>query len=74
MSLRRRVLFGFLAVAAVLVITNLALSSTFESFLVDRVDRQLVDVASRPVFGGDRARAPGPPAGRTRRSPSTSSR
>ncbi len=63
MSLRRRVLFGFLAVAAVLVITNLALSSTFESFLVDRVDRQLVDVASRPVFGGDRARAPGPPAG-----------
>ncbi len=63
MSLRRRVLVGFLAVAAVLVITNLALSSPLRSFLVDRVDRQLIDVASRPVFGGDRGRAPGPPPG-----------
>jgi len=60
MSLRRRVLVGFLAVAAVLVITNLALSSTFQSFLVDRLDRQLIDVASRPVFGADRGRGPGP--------------
>jgi len=63
MSLRRRVLVGFLTVAAVLVITNLALSSTFRSFLIDRLDRQLIDVASRPVFGGDRGRAPGPPPG-----------
>ena len=63
MSLRRRVLVGFLTVAAVLVITNLALSSTFRSFLIDRLDRQLIDVASRPVFGGERGRAPGPPPG-----------
>jgi two-component system OmpR family sensor kinase len=63
MSLRRRVLVGFLAVAAVLVVTNLALSSTFRSFLIDGVDRQLTGVASRPVFGGDRGRAPGPPPG-----------
>lgn len=60
MSLRRRVLVGFVVVAAVLVATNLALSSTLHSFLVDRVDRQLVGVASRPVLGGDRGR-PGPP-------------
>ncbi|MDP8974802.1 MAG: HAMP domain-containing histidine kinase [Actinomycetota bacterium] len=63
MSLRRRVLVGFVAVAAVLVVTNLVLSSTFQSFLVDRVDRQLTDVASRPVFAGERGRGPGPPPG-----------
>lgn len=63
MSLRRRVLVGVLAVAAVLVVTNLVLSSTFQSVLVDRVDGQLVDVASRPVFRGDRGRGPGPPPG-----------
>ena len=52
MSLRRRLLVGLVAVAAVLVVTNLVLSGTIRSFLLDRVDRQLVDVASRPVFGG----------------------
>lgn len=52
MSLRRRLLVGLLAVAAVLVVTNLVLSSTFESFLLDRVDRQLVEVAPRLLRGG----------------------
>ncbi|MGH9181918.1 MAG: sensor histidine kinase [Acidimicrobiales bacterium] len=57
MSLRRRVLVGFLAVAAVLVGTNLALSRTFNSFLLNRLDRQLVTAAvplgSRPFFRGE---------------------
>ncbi len=63
MPLRRRLLVGFVAVAAVLVVTNLALSGTFRSFLIDRVDRQLTEVASRPVFAGERGRGPGPPPG-----------
>lgn len=64
MSLRRRVLVGIVVVGAVLVATNLVLSGTFHSFLLDRVDGQLVDVASRPVIRGDRGRlqAPGPTA------------
>jgi len=41
MSLRRRVIIGFVAIAAVLVVTNVALSSTFRSFLLNRVDHQL---------------------------------
>ena len=41
MSLRRRVLVGIVAVAAVLVVTNAVLASTFHSFLLTRVDRQL---------------------------------
>lgn len=57
MSLRRRVLVGFLAVAAVLVGTNLALSRTFNSFLLNRLDRQLVTAAvplgSRPFLRGE---------------------
>lgn len=59
MSLRRRVVAGLVAVAAVLVLGNVALSRTVESSLLDRVDEQLVDVASRPVFRGERGpRAP----------------
>ena len=57
MSLRRRLLIGILAVAAVLIITNTVLSTTFESYLLDRLDQQLVDVANRPFFRG---RGPGP--------------
>ncbi len=53
MSLRRRLLVGLLAIAAVLVVTNVALSSITESFLLDRVDRQLVEVAPRLFRGGD---------------------
>jgi len=59
MSLRRRLLLGFVAVASVLVVTNIVLSKTIESYLLDRVDRQLAGVASRPVFGGGLARGPG---------------
>ena len=46
MSLRRRVLVAFVLVALVLVVTNVALSSTFRSFLLDRLDRQLVSATS----------------------------
>ena len=63
MSLRRRVLIGFLAVAAVLVAINLVLSATFHSFLLNRLDRQLVaaggPLVSRPFFNGDGGRFPG---------------
>ena len=52
MSLRRRLLVGLVMVAAVLVVANVVLSRTIQSFLLDRVDTQLADVASRPVFGG----------------------
>ncbi|MFP5369961.1 MAG: hypothetical protein ACLGI3_04340, partial [Actinomycetes bacterium] len=62
MSLRRRLLLGIVAVAAVLVAANGVLSETIEAYLLDRVDRQLVDAASRPVFGGGPGR-PGRPLG-----------
>src|SRR5207244_7444026 len=54
MSLRKRLLLGLLCIATVLVVTNGVLSRTFESFLLDREDRQLVGVASRPFFRGGR--------------------
>ncbi|HET9443037.1 MAG TPA: HAMP domain-containing sensor histidine kinase [Acidimicrobiales bacterium] len=61
MSLRRRVLVGFVVVAVVLIGSNVVLSSTFHAFLLSRVDRQLLDLAARPLvkerFGGPR---PGP--------------
>ena len=53
MSLRRRLLAGLVGVAAVLVVTNVVLSSTIQRFLLDRLDRQLVDLAARPIFRGD---------------------
>ncbi len=56
MSLRRRVIVGFIAVAAVLVITNVALASQFRSFLLRRIDQQLAATAEplgrRPGFVG----------------------
>ena len=58
MSLRRRLAIGLVAISAVLILTNVVLSNTFEAYLLDRVDRQLVDVASganRPG-GGIRGR------------------
>ena len=58
MSLRRRLVLGLVAIAAVLVVTNLTLANRYESFLLERVDRQLLDVASRPVFR-DGERGPG---------------
>ncbi len=54
MSLRRRLLAGLVAVAAVLVLGNITLSRTVESYLLARVDQQLLDVASRPIFEGGR--------------------
>ncbi len=59
MSLRRRLLFGLVMVGAVLVVTNLTLSNRFERFLLDRIDRQLTDVASSQVFREDRPQRAG---------------
>jgi two-component system, OmpR family, sensor kinase len=42
MTLRRRIIVGFIAVALVLIASNVTLSSTFHSFLLRRVDQQLV--------------------------------
>ncbi len=58
MSLRRRVIIGFVAVAAVLVISNAAISSTFKTFLVSRVDHQLVTGGGQLT---DRRGGPGGP-------------
>ncbi|HUQ39968.1 MAG TPA: HAMP domain-containing sensor histidine kinase [Acidimicrobiales bacterium] len=66
MSLRRRLLVGLVAVAAVLVVTNVVLAGIFESFLLDRVDRQLVAVTGRPAMrrpAGPAGGRPGPPPG-----------
>ena len=50
MSLRRRVLLGFLLVALALVVTNVALASAFEDDLVEQTDQELLDTANRPIF------------------------
>lgn len=60
MSLRRRLVVGLVSVAAVLVLANIALARTFEAFLLDRVDRQLGDLASRPYFRNGARGGPGP--------------
>ena len=46
MSLRRRLIVAFVAVALVLIGTNIALWGTFRSFLLDRLDRQLISATS----------------------------
>jgi len=65
MSLRHRILVGFVLVAGVLVGSNLALYGTFHSFLLKRLDRQLVaaaqPIAERPP--GGRRGGPGGPGG-----------
>ena len=53
MSLRRRVLLGFLLVALALVVTNVTLASAFEDDLVDQTDEELLQTADRPVFARD---------------------
>lgn len=53
MSLRRRVLLGFLLVAFALVVTNAALASGFEGDLLRRTDQELLETANRPIFGPD---------------------
>ena len=59
MSLRRRLLAGLIGVAAVLVVTNVVLSSTIQRFLLDRLDRQVIEVSSRPVCRDDGHRGSG---------------
>jgi two-component system OmpR family sensor kinase len=44
---------GLLAIAAVLVATNLTLSRRIDDFLLDRIDAQLVTAVSRDVFRND---------------------
>jgi two-component system OmpR family sensor kinase len=60
MSLRRRLLLGLLTIAVVLVASNVTLAARYRSFLFDRVDRQLIDVASRPIFRDEPGPRPGP--------------
>jgi two-component system OmpR family sensor kinase len=51
MSLRRRVLLGCLVVAAVLLATDAVLASTFRSFLLGRVDQQVIQAADPLIHG-----------------------
>ena len=66
MSLRRRVLLGCLVVAAVLLGTDAVLASTFRSFLLGRVDQQVVQAADPLIHGRFRGglanRAPSAPS------------
>ena len=50
MSLRRRLLLGFLLVALALIVTNVALASAFEDDLVEQTDQELLQTANRPIF------------------------
>jgi signal transduction histidine kinase len=61
-SLRRRVLLGCLAVAGVLLATDVVLASTFRSFLLGRVDQQLVQAADPLVHGRFRGGFGRPPS------------
>src|SRR5947209_11151630 len=73
MSLRRRVLLGCLLVAAVLLGTDAVLASTFRSFLLGRVDQQVVQAADPFVHGRFRGGFTARPGGTTTTtSPSTS--
>ena len=60
MSLRRRVLLGCLLVAAVLLATDTVLASTFRSFLLGRVDQQVIQAADPLVHGRFPGRFGGP--------------
>lgn len=59
MSLRRRLLLGLFTIGAVLVFTNVTLSQRFERYLLERLDAQLTDVTSSPLFRQDRPQRPG---------------
>lgn len=63
MSLRKRVLLGCLVVAGVLAATDVVLAATFRSFLLGRVDDQLVQAAEPLVHGRLRNAFPGPRIG-----------
>lgn len=60
MSLRRRMLMGFLIVAVALVVTNAVLARAFENDLLDRTDGELLDTTQRPIFTPDRGPGGGP--------------
>src|SRR3546814_5502744 len=45
------VLLGFALVAALLLVTNVALASTFEDYLLRRTDEELAGLATRPIWG-----------------------
>jgi two-component system, OmpR family, sensor kinase len=62
MSLRRRVLLGCLLVAAVLLGTDAVLASTFRSFLLGRVDQQVIQAADPLVHGRFRGGITRPPS------------
>ena len=59
MSLRKRVVLGCLAVAVVLAATDVVLAATFRSFLLGRVDQQVVQGAEPLVHGRYRGGFPG---------------
>jgi len=65
MSLRRRVLLGCLVVAAVLLATDAVLASTFRSFLLGRVDQQVIQAADPLIHGRFRGGFPGARLGTT---------
>ncbi|HEV8625617.1 MAG TPA: HAMP domain-containing sensor histidine kinase [Acidimicrobiia bacterium] len=51
MTLRKRVLLGCLVVAAVVLVTDVVLAATFRSFLLGRIDQQIVEGADPLVHG-----------------------
>ena len=60
MSLRKRVFLGCLVVAAVVFATDVVLAATFRSFLLSRIDQQIVEGADPLVHGRFRNGFPGP--------------
>ena len=65
MSLPKRVLLGCLAVAAVVFATDVVLAATFRSFLLGRIDQQIIEGADPLVHGRFRNGFPGPRPGGT---------
>ena len=63
MTLRKRVLVGCLAVATVVLVTDVVLATTFRSFLLGRIDEQIVEGADPLVHGRFRNGFPGPRGG-----------
>jgi signal transduction histidine kinase len=61
--MRRRVLVGFLVVAAILAGTDVVLAATFRSFLLGRVDDQIAQSADPFLRGRLRNAFPGPRIG-----------
>ena len=58
-TLRKRVLVGCLVVAAVVLVTDVVLAATFRSFLLGRIDQQIVEGADPLVHGRFRNGFPG---------------